>query len=124
MGFLIRIAVAVALVAATWNPTGTSYVHWALAGPFDATKALVGALLLAGWVMCVRATWVSLGAIGVVLTVAILGTLVWWLYSMGWVARDATTVAWIALVAAGVLLGVAMGWSLLRQKATGQIEAD
>ena len=40
---LIRIAFAVALVLATWNPAGVSYVQWALvdAGGFNAGKALV-----------------------------------------------------------------------------------
>jgi hypothetical protein len=74
--------------------------------------------------MCVRATWVSLGAIGVTLLAAILAAFVWWLYSLGWVARDGTTLAWIVLVAVGVVLGVGMGWSLFRQRATGQVEAD
>lgn len=63
---LIRIALAVVLVLATWNPAGISYVQWALSGggAIDAGKALVGLLLLAGWILCVRATWVSLGALG------------------------------------------------------------
>ena len=66
-GLLVRVALAVVLVLATWNPTGYSYVQWAMtgAGPIDASKALVGLLLLGGWLLCLRATWVSLGAIGV-----------------------------------------------------------
>jgi len=123
---LIRILLAVALVLATWNPTGYNYVEWALTdrSALDATKALVGVILLAGWVLCVRATWVSLGSIGVALVVAILAALVWWLTSMGFVSRDQGTLAWIVLVAIGVLLGVGMGWSLVRQKATGQVETQ
>jgi hypothetical protein len=30
VGMLIRIVLAVALVLATWNPAGVSYVQWAL----------------------------------------------------------------------------------------------
>lgn len=123
---LIRILLAVILVLATWNPTGYNYVEWALTdrSALDATKALVGVLLLAGWILCVRATWVSLGGVGVALVVAILAALVWWLTSMGFVSRDQGTLAWIVLVAIGVLLGVGMGWSLVRQKATGQVETQ
>jgi hypothetical protein len=123
---LIRIVLAVLLVLATWNPSGWSYVQWALTdrSALDATKALVGLLLLAGWVLCVRATWVSLGSIGVVLVVAIFAALVWWLVSIGLVAQDRNTLAWIVLVAVGVVLGVGMGWSLVRQKATGQVETQ
>jgi hypothetical protein len=125
-GMIVRIVLAVALVLVTWNPTGHSYVDWALTdrSALDATKALVGVLLLAGWILCVRATWVSLGGLGVVLVAAILAALVWWLTSMGFVSRDQGTFAWIVLVAIGVLLGVGMGWSLVRQKATGQVETQ
>ena len=41
MGMLVRIVFAVILVAATWNPTGYSYVQWALidTSTFDATTS-------------------------------------------------------------------------------------
>lgn len=125
-GFLVRIVLAVALVLATWNPAGWSYAQWALAGSgeIDATKALVGLLLLGGWILCLRATWVSLGAVGVVFLCALIAAFVWWLASMGYVATDQRTLAWVIVIAAGVVLGVGMGWSLLRQKATGQVETD
>jgi hypothetical protein len=123
---LTRIALAVVLVLATWNPTGISYVQWALAGggAIDAGKALVGLLLLAGWILCVRATWVSLGALGVVIAGALIAAFVWWLVSVGIVATDHRTFTWIALVAVGVVLGIGMGWSIVRGKATGQVETD
>jgi hypothetical protein len=123
---LVRILFAVILVLATWNPAGVSYVQWALidTSSFDATKALVGVVLLAAWILCVRATWVSLGLLGVVLAAVVIGVFVWWLVSVGIVATDQRTFAWIVLVAVGVVLGIGMGWSLLRQKATGQVETD
>ncbi len=125
-GFLVRIVLAVALVLATWNPAGWSYAQWALsgAGGIDATKSLVGLLLLCGWILCLRATWVSLGALGVVCLAALIAAFVWWLASMGYVATDQRMRAWIAAVAIGIVLGVGMGWSLLRQKATGQVEVE
>lgn len=126
MGMLVRIVLAIALVVATWNPAGISYVQWALidTSAFNASKALVGVLLLGAWLMCIRATWVSLGALGVVFVAIAIAAFVWWLISMGVVATDQTTLQWIVLVAVGVVLGLGMGWSLLRQKATGQVEVD
>lgn len=125
-GLLLRIAFAVAVVLATWNPAGWSYVQWMEYGsaPIDATKALVGLLLLGGWLLCLRATWVSLGAVGVVFVAALIAAFVWWLASMGYVSTDQRTLAWIILVAVGIVLGVGMGWSKLRQRATGQVEVD
>ena len=125
-GMLVRILFAVILVVATWNPAGVSYVGWALidTSTFDATKALVGVLLLAGWIMAVRATWVSLGLMGVVLAAVVIGVFVWWLISIGIVATDGRGFLWIMLIAIGVVLGIGMGWSLVRAKATGQVETQ
>ena len=126
MGMLLRILFAVVLVAATWNPTGWSYVQWALidTSTFDATKALVGVLLAAAWLLCIRATWVSLGLMGLVLAAIVIGVFVWWLLSMGIVSSDQRTMQWIGVIAIGVVLGIGMGWSLFRAKATGVVETD
>ena len=125
-GMLVRILFAVILVIATWNPAGVSYVQWALidTSTFDATKALVGVLLLAGWILAVRATWVSLGFMGVLLAAVVIGVFVWWLVSIGIVVTDSRGFLWIVLVAIGALLGIGMGWSLVRAKATGQVETQ
>jgi hypothetical protein len=125
-GMLVRILFAVILVLVTWNPAGVSYVQWALidTSTFDATKALVGVLLLAAWILAVRATWVSLGMLGVALAAVVIGVFVWWLMSIGLVSTDQRTLLWIAIIAIGVVLGVGMGWSLVRQKTTGVVETQ
>ena len=125
-GMLVRILFAVILVLVTWNPAGVSYVQWALidTSTFDATKALVGVLLLAAWILAVRATWVSLGMLGVALAAVVIGVFVWWLMSIGLVSTDPRTLLWIAIIAIGVVLGVGMGWSLVRQKTTGVVETQ
>lgn len=126
MGMILRILFALAIVIATWNPTGWSYVQWALidTSTFDATKALLGVLLVAAWLLCIRATWVSLGLMGLVLAAIVIGVFVWWLLSMGIVSSDQRTMQWIGVIAIGVVLGIGMGWSLFRAKATGVVETD
>ena len=126
MGMILRILFALAIVIATWNPTGWSYVQWALidTSTFDATKALLGVLLVAAWLLCIRATWVSLGLMGLVLAAIVIGVFVWWLLSMGIVSSDQRTMQWIGVIAIGVVLGIGMGWSLVRAKATGQVETQ
>ena len=126
MGMILRILFALAIVIATWNPTGYSYVQWALidTSTFDATKALLGVLLLAAWLLCIRATWVSLGLMGLILAAIVIGVFVWWLLSMGIVSSDQRTMQWIGVIAIGVVLGIGMGWSLFRAKATGVVETD
>ena len=128
MGAIVpRVVFAVALVLLTWNPSGWSYVDWALRdrSAFDAVKAFFGVLLFGGWVFCVRSAWVSLGAVGLVLVGALLATVVWMLVQFGVVEPGSTkTLLWIVLVAVGVVLGVGLSWSKVRQRATGQVEAD
>jgi hypothetical protein len=123
---ILRILFALAIVIATWNPTGWSYVQWALidTSTFDATKALLGVLLVAAWLLCIRATWVSLGLMGLILAAIVIGVFVWWLLSMGIVSSDQRTMQWIGVIAIGVVLGIGMGWSLFRAKATGVVETD
>jgi Family of unknown function (DUF6524) len=122
-----RVVFAVALVLLTWNPSGWSYVDWALRdrAAFDAVKAFFGVLLFGGWVFCVRSAWVSLGAVGLVLVAALLATVVWMLVQFGVVEPGSTkTLLWIVLVAVGVVLGVGLSWSKVKQRATGQVETD
>jgi hypothetical protein len=128
MGTLLtRIAFAIALVLLTWNPSTWSYVEWALRdrSAFDAVKAFCGVLLLGGWIFCVRSAWVSLGAIGLVLVGALLATIVWMLVQFHLIEAGATqTIVWLVLVAVGIVLGIGVSWSKVRQRATGQVEVD
>jgi hypothetical protein len=127
MGTLVRILLAVVLVLATWNPSGWSYADWALRdrATFDAVKAFVGVVLLGGWVFCVRAAWVSLGALGLVLVALLLGTLVWMLVQFGVVpAADRRVLVWTVLIAIGIALGIGLSWAKMRQRVTGEIEAN
>lgn len=125
-GVFVRIAFALALVLLTYNPSGYSYYHWALTdvSSFDAAKGFAGALLLAGWAMCVRTAFASLGLLGVAITALVLGTLVWLLLDIGVLARDQPTLRWVVLIVAGVILGIGLSWSLVRERATGQVEVD
>ena len=122
-----RTLFAVALVLLTWNPSGWSYVDWALRdrATFDAVKAFVGIVLLAGWAFCLRAAWVSLGVLGLVLVAALLATIVWMLVQFGVVqADDRRAMLWIALIAAGIVLGVGVSWAKMRQRVSGEIETN
>jgi hypothetical protein len=126
-GILIRIVLALVLVLATYNPSGHSYFHWALADfkAIDAVRAFAGALLLACWVFAIRTTMVSMGALGIVLLGLVLGTLVWLLFDIGAIKADAPhLLIWIVLVTISLILGVGLSWSALRQRLTGQVEAD
>ena len=62
-GFLARIVFAMALVFGTYNPTDFSYISWAFSEghEFGPVTAVVGLLLLIGWIVFLRATFLSMG---------------------------------------------------------------
>jgi hypothetical protein len=126
-GVLLRVVLAVALVLLTYNPSGHSFYHWVTAPPpgITALKAFLGILLLIGWLMCLRTAFVALGWLGVILGIALLGTAVWLLIDMKMVeATSPTALTWIGLVILGAVLGIGLSWSLIRARATGQVEVD
>ena len=126
LGILLRVLAAIVLVVVTYNPTGHSYYHWALQpANFSALEALVGALLLAGWVFYLRAALSSLGWLGVILLLLILGALVWLLIEQKVLDPSQPGVAsWIGLILLALLLGIGMSWSLVRRRLTGQVDVD
>ena len=125
-GVLVRIVLAVVLVLATYNPTGYSFFHW-LTAPSStmAVKALLGMILLIGWVVCLRTVYVALGGLGVSLGTAFLAALVWVFIEMKWInLATPSAIAWVSLLILGVILGVGLSWSLIRARLTGQIEVE
>ena len=130
-GIITRIALAIALVIATYNPTGYSFYHWLMAPPagITAIKVLLGVLLLIGWVVCLRTVFVALGWLGVILGAAFLAALAWVFVDMKWIDLGSpSAVAWIALLILGTILGTILGvglsWSLIRARLTGQVEVQ
>jgi drug/metabolite transporter (DMT)-like permease len=127
LGVLVRVVAALGVVLLTYNPSGHSFYHWAMRDFADLTalKAFAGALLLVGWVICIRAALTSLGAVGLVLSALVLGTLVWVLTDYGILDPDnPSLLSWISLIIIGIILGIGLSWSLLRTRVTGQVEVD
>lgn len=125
-GVFLRIGLALALVIGTFNPTGVSLFHWISEAPVAVTpgKALAALALVIGWIVCLRTAFISLGKFGLLLGVALFSVLVWFLVDRDLVSLTGSGIVWVGLVVLGVLLGLGLSWSLLRAKATGQIEVN
>lgn len=126
-GIGIRFLVAAVLVLATYNPEGYSYVDWVLTaetGPL-ALKVFVGVVLLIGWTIYLRAMLASLGGLGIVLTAALFGSLLWVLISFGLLpAGSLHAVTYMGLFIIAALLAVGMTWSHIRRRISGQFDVD
>lgn len=126
-GMAARIAFAVALVLATWNPSHLSFVDLALDHLDGATSmvALAGVLLLIVWVIYLRATLRAIGAPGMALAGGLVAALIWVLSDFG--ILDLTrgaALAWTGLVGLGVVLGIGLSWSHVRRALSGQGDVD
>jgi len=127
---LIRLFVAFVLVFATYNPTDYSYFNWlkkAYEQPekTDVLMIFAGVVLLIVWVIFLRATLRSLGAVGLLLAAAFFGTLLWLVIDYGLVPADnIEAVTWLVLTALAGVLAVGVSWSHIRRRISGQADMD
>ncbi|MGA9254588.1 MAG: DUF6524 family protein [Roseobacter sp.] len=127
MGILTRWLAAFALLVVTFNPTPYNYVSWVqdFGRQNMSVAVLAGLILLVCYIIFLRATLRSIGAVGVVLLLAIVGALIWVLYDFGILTLDNQSFnVWIGLLALSVVLGVGLGWSHVRRALTGQTDVD
>jgi len=125
--FLGRWIFSLALVLGTYNPTQWCYVNWAMSPSttFGPIVAIVGIILLIGWIMFIRATFMSMGWLGITLGAALFGCVVWLLVDQGWLSLDSqSTIAWVVLVILSLILAAGMSWSHIRRRMSGQFDVD
>lgn len=127
MSFLIRWIPAFILLAATYNPTNWNFYRWTMENWETnlPVTVLFGLILLVGYIIYLRATLRSIGLFGMILVMAIIGTILWVAYDQGWIKLDNPTVlTWIAIFALSVVLAVGLSWSIVRRAISGQADID
>lgn len=127
MGFLIRWVVAFVLLALTYNPTEFNYTRWAVTNWQDQMPLVVlaGLVLLVAFVLFFTAVLRGIGAVGVLLILAVVAAVVWVLVDFGWISlENPTSNTWIGLVALSVVLAVGMYWGIFWRRLSGQLEVD
>jgi hypothetical protein len=78
-----------------------------------------------GWIVFLRATFLSLGWLGVLLGVALFVCLIWLLVDIGLLSLESSGIlTWLSLIVVSLLLGVGMSWSHIRRRLSGQIAVD
>ncbi len=125
--YLIRLLIALILVFATYNPTGNSWLHWFMGADNQLDPLLVfcGVVLLIGWVIFLRSTLRSLGAIGTLLAIAFFSALIWLLIGYDLLSMDDTTIlSYIILVMIAAIIATGMSWSHIRRRMSGQLDVD
>lgn len=126
-GVVIRFVFALVLVFATYNPSAYSYYHWAesVFPKFTPALAICGLFLIIAWGIYLRATFRSLGVIGLILAAAFFASFVWLFYDLGWLdTNNVGAMTWVVLVIVSLLLAIGMSWSHIRRRLTGQVDID
>ena len=125
--FIGRWIFALVLVLGSYNPTLWCYFSWGTAETttFGPVVAILGLVLLIGWIMFIRATFMSMGWLGITLGAALFGCIVWLMVDQGWLSLDSEgTIAWVVLVILSLILAVGMSWSHIRRRMSGQFDVD
>ncbi len=123
LGILTRALSCFLLVFATWNPLGYSYVDWLFSndGSLASAKAVVGAFLLATYLIYLRVTWLALRLTRslVLLAVALIGYMA--LRHAGLLDPNAPFwSSYVLLVLAATLLSIGICWAHVQRRLTGQ----
>lgn len=125
--FIIRFIFATIVVFATYNPESMSYYDWIKDEfpTFTVYKGFVGVILIIGWIILIRATIGSLGALGIILAVAFFGLLIWLLFDVFNIPTDSTrVVTYIIQVMIICVLSIGVSWSHIRRRISGQVDTD
>jgi len=125
-GVFIRFFVALVLVMSTYNPSGASFYHWIIHRGDTSIPLIVltGIGILIGWVVFFRATFRSLGALGILLATALFGCLVWLAIDFKVLTIDSPVFIYILLVILAAVLAIGMSWSHIRRRLSGQADMD
>lgn len=126
-GFLLRWIFAFLLLAATYNPTEWNFYRWVTGDVAQNLSVLVlsGLVLLIGYIIYLRATLRSIGPIGVILVLAVVGAVLWVAFDLGWMSfENPTANTWIAIFAGSFVLGIGLSWSHVRRRLSGQADMD
>jgi len=127
VGLVVRFFLALLLVLITFNPTGYSFIHWFATDFPHVTplKVVAGIALVIAWLVFVRATFQSIGTLGVVLIAILSAALVWLFVSWGWLdIANKGAMTWIVLFVISMILTAGLSWAHLRKRLSGQATVD
>jgi hypothetical protein len=125
--FFGRWLFALVLVFGTYNPTAYSYISWVMSEAVELGPeiAVVGLILLIAWIIYLRATFQSMGVLGISLGVALFAAIIWLFVDMGLISLESTSMmTYLALTLLSLILAAGMSWSHIRRRLTGQFDVD
>jgi hypothetical protein len=124
---LFRILGAFIIVFGSYNPSGYSFVHWALIdmnNEMVPLKALVGITLFIGWAFYLYSTKMSLGWFGTILAAIFFGIIFWLLIDFKIIGTSSVAIIWIAEAIMALVMSAGMLGARIRRWMSGQYSVD
>jgi len=118
---VIRLLLAFVAVFGTYNAFEMDYITLIQEKGVTPVVGIMGMLLIITWVIVIRATYNSLGPIGIGLVAAFLATLVWLMTDYIDVGPFIKTILQFCLF---FLLAIGINWSRIRRKLSGQLDVN
>ena len=120
--FSQRCLLCALVVFSAYNPSGTSYYHWATATPgLTSTQIAVGILVLTGIVTILRMAFLSTGYLGIAaLTLTILMSIVLGAGLDLFELEDMTFSTYAIEIVISLVLGMGLSWSFIQRRLSGE----
>jgi hypothetical protein len=88
-------------------------------------KFVAGIVIAIVYIVYLRATWRSIGPIGLVLAAALFGGIIWALIDFGLIdTAKPTVMTYLLLILISLVMAVGLSWSHLRRRISGQSDMD
>jgi len=122
---ILRWFAAFALLVGIYNPSNFSLAYWAQNAtqeqwPFIAVIAILLAIIL---FVFLRATYISLGAIGIAVLILLFGAIGWSMFNLGWIdTSEHNLLFYLAVAATSFILAIGSYWSRMYRRFSGQVE--
>jgi hypothetical protein len=122
----ISLILSFALALGTWNPTQHHFISYiSSSDPLSGFKPFFILVMIALWIMAIKAVLQSIKIYGALILVAIIAAFVYGLAQMGWLdTADWTTLGWVATIGLGIIIFVGMNASIVWKKMTGVYTTD
>jgi len=119
-GIVSRALLSLFVVFATYNPSGRSYYHWALASGPWLPRVLLGLVLLGVYLVLLWETWDVVGFAGSALVVVLCAATAWMLHQSELIdLGEPTTLKLAVMFTVAVTMTAGMCYSLLTARLTG-----
>jgi hypothetical protein len=117
---------SLALALGTWNPTLHHFIGYiSHSDPLSGFKPFFILVMLALWIMAIKAILQSIKIYGAIIAVAIIVAFVWGLAQYDIIDTSKwSNLGWIATIGMGLIVWLGMNASIMWKKATGVYTTD